>query len=241
MAAHLRIAASSVGRKSTDEPPSAEAPSRVATSSRREEPTARKAASLHPPGEPAEWGDQELVAALLRGDARGAAVLYERLRPAIDHAVRRVLHHRHRDFEDLTQATFERVLRALADDRFEGRSSLKTWASAIAGHVALDALRASIREERRLAPLPEDAEVPARGRTDARLEALAELRRLHGILARMKPDLAETLVLYDVLGHSLKDISELRGATMSATQSRLHRGRIELRRRAASSIGRKEA
>lgn len=193
------------------------------------------------PGEPTtsdippDWDDADLVQALVLGDATAATVLYERLRPSIDMTLRRILQHRHRDFEDLMQTTFERVLRGLAENRFEGRSSLKTWASGIASHVALDALRAGIRHRRRTAEVDEN-ELPHKGRTEARLEAIAELKRVQGVLARMKPALAETLILHDVMGHSLKDIAASRDAGLSATQSRLHRARLELKRRMARVI-----
>ena len=179
----------------------------------------------------------ELVEGLLAGDARLAAVLYDHLRPAIDHALRRVLHARHRDFDDLKQTTFERILRSLAEGRFEGRSSLRTWASAIAAHVALDALRASFRERARHAVLPVDIAAPAAGKPEARLEAVHELERVQGILSRMKPDLVEALLLHDVLGHPLDEVAQLAGASPSATQSRLHRARIEWRRRSGVPEG----
>lgn len=189
------------------------------------------------PPELTERSERELLEALYRGEVRAAGWLYDHLRPSIDRALRRVLYARHRDFDDLMQSTFERVLRGLIDGRFEGRSSLRTWASAIAGHVALDALRSRSREERRSASASDEGEWGAEPRLEGRLDALAELRRLQGILSRMKPDLAETLILADVLGHSLEEIARLRGAGLSATQARLHRARLELRRRVGTSKG----
>src|SRR5690606_16841928 len=53
--------------------------------------------------------DERLVAAILAGNSRAAGTLYEELRPSIDGALRRVLHGRRTDFEDLVQITFERV------------------------------------------------------------------------------------------------------------------------------------
>jgi len=181
--------------------------------------------------------EARLIDALRRGDARVAGELYDHLRPSIDHALRRVLHNRYRDFDDLVQQTFERILRALAEDRYEGRSSLRTWASAIAAHVALDALRSGSREARRFVPLEELPPHAVRPRADVGVEAQIELRRVQGILSRMKPDLAETLVLYEVLGHPVEEIAGLRGASVSATQARLHRARLELKRRSARPIG----
>src|SRR5690606_3554545 len=75
-----------------------------------------------------------------------------------------------------------------------------------------------------------------RPRADVGVEAQIELRRVQGILSRMKPDLAETLVLFEVLGHPVEEIAGLRGATVSATQARLHRARLELRRRSERPI-----
>jgi RNA polymerase sigma-70 factor (ECF subfamily) len=188
------------------------------------------------PPERASWDDDALLTGLERGDVRAARGLYDHLRPAIEHALRRVLHHRVREVDDLVQTTFARLLEALASGRFEARSSLRTWASAIAAHVALDALRAQYRERSRLGPGLDPAELGGSERPEARLEALAELQRVQAILARMKPALAEALVLHDVLGHELGEVARLSGLTPSAAQSRLHRGRLELRRRAARPI-----
>lgn len=179
-------------------------------------------------------GDGALVLAILRGDRRAASEFYDRLGPVIRHTLRRVLRGPWCDFEDLVQLTFEQVLRGLAADRFRGHSTLSTWAAGIAVHVALDALRRKLRSEGRLSFL--HASEPAAA--EPRLEARAELQRLHEILARMKPALAEVIVLHDVLGHDLGEVAEQMRLTQSAAQSRLFRARKELlRRSAAKGIG----
>lgn len=185
------------------------------------------------------WSDEQILVALRSGDRQVAGVLYDHLRPTVDRALRRVLRSRYRDFDDLIQMTFERILRALAENRFEGRSSLRTWASAIASHVALDAIRSRVRENQRYNRSPSVSELLAPGRAESRMEALAELQRIHDILSRMNPDLAETLLLHDVLGHPLEEIATLKKAGLSATQSRLRRARIELKRRAAAYLPKK--
>lgn len=189
---------------------------------------------------PDEWDEDALLERLLAGDRAAAGALYDTLRPPIDRTLRRVLHHRGPDFEDHVQATFERILRGLAEDRFARRSSLKTWACAIASHVALDALRRIQRERGRSAEMPEQDVLPAGPSPSARIESLNELRRIQGILSDMNPDLAETLVMHDVLGHKLSEIGALRNATESATQSRLHRARAELKRRSVRPINRRQ-
>ncbi len=178
------------------------------------------------------WDDARLLEGLYAGERAAAGQLYDQLRTPIDRALRRVLHQRGPDFEDLVQITFERLLRSLAEGRFEGRSSLKTFASAIASHVALDALRRRQRERLRMGHLPDEETLPLATHTDRRMESLTELRRVQAILLDMKPDLAETLILHDVLGHKVSEIGDLRGTSESAAQSRLYRARMELKRRA---------
>lgn len=184
-----------------------------------------------------ELSDSELVAAIRRGDSNCAHALYDRLQPAIEHTIRRVLRQRTELCDDLVQITFERIIRAIGDNRFAGQSTLATWASAIAGHVAIDALRRAVRERRLFSEVPPAEVTPTafteRGLAERRLEARSEIQRLHGVLGKMKPSLAETVVLYDVLGHSLEEVATLMGVTPSAAQSRLFRGRKELVRRAA--------
>ena len=137
--------------------------------------------------------------------------------------------------------TFERILRSVAEDRFEGRSSLKTWACAIASHVALDALRRKKRDLPRLHELPDQDILSSGGHTDRRLESLGELKRIQGILADMKPQLSETLILHDVLGYKLSEIGALKNSSDSAAQSRLQRARKEFRRRAERPISRRKS
>lgn len=182
--------------------------------------------------------DQKLVRAVIAGDAGVAGALYDHLRPTIEHALRRVLHGRSRDFEDLVQTTFERVIRSLGEGRFEGRSRLATWAGAIGAHVAMDALRRHTRE-RRLFADQETALIDGHATTptpERRLEARAEVRRLQGVLSRMKPDLADVLVLHEVLGYSVPQIAESHGMAISAVQSRVTRARKEFARRASAQV-----
>jgi RNA polymerase sigma-70 factor (ECF subfamily) len=173
-------------------------------------------------------GDSALLDAVRRGDGSAAQALYERLFPVIDHALRRVLRVRVADFDDLVQVTFERVVRAIIEDRFLGQSALTTWGAAIAGHVAIDHLRRTVREQNMMRDLEPSATLMA---PELRMEARSEIRRLETVLARMPPKLVETLLLFDVFGHSLEDVAEITGVSKSAAQSRLHRGRKQLVRR----------
>ena len=179
--------------------------------------------------------DRALVGSVLAGDPRVAARFHDRLRPVIEHALRRVLRSRRDDFEDLVQVTFERVIHGLAEDRFEGRSNLSTWVAAIAAHVALDALRRRFREQSRFAVVPSDLHADVRV-AERQIEARSELDRIHGVLGRMKSVLAEVLVLHDVLGHDLQEVATITQVSLAAAQSRLFRARKDLLRRTKAKV-----
>ncbi len=202
-----------------------------------------------PGGQPgiAPPSDEAIVEGIVRGEEWAADALYDRVHTVVERTLRRLLREQSPDLEDLMQTSFERIILTLSGRRFAGACSLPTWASSIASHVAIDALRARVRDRRlfrRESPsAPELSEVAPSTPPERRLEARSEVERLQGILIRMKPDQARTLVLHDVLGHDLSEIAVLTGVTVAAAQSRLVRGRKELLRRAgvggANSLGRR--
>jgi RNA polymerase sigma-70 factor (ECF subfamily) len=53
-------------------------------------------------------------------------------------------------------------------------------------------------------------------------------------LADMDPDRAETVIIHDVFGVSLAETAKLTSASLSAAQSRLVRGRRDIRKRMAT-------
>jgi RNA polymerase sigma-70 factor, ECF subfamily len=182
---------------------------------------------------PAKASDVEIVAALTRGEAWAADALYDRVLPHVERALRRVLRYGGSDYDDLMQTSFERIIRVLGERALGGACDLPSWSSAVAAHVALDALRRQARERR----LFRDELTPEPGRAhDPTPEAAADSRqnvaRVQRILARMKPKYAEAVLLHDVLGHDLNEIAASIGASTAAVQSRLVRGRKELLRRA---------
>lgn len=164
-----------------------------------------------------------------------ARYLYQRLRPSIEYALLRILRRRHSDIEDLVQVTFERVVRSLTANRFSGQSALSTWAAAIAGYVAIDYLRRSQVESRLFSDAPAvdtDMATSAVDFAERRIEARSEMQHLHTVLIKMKPKLAETLVLHDVFGHSAEEVAALCGVSVVAIRSRLFRARRDFVRRA---------
>lgn len=196
-----------------------------------------------PRAEVRQISDQQIIEGLASGQPWAAAVFYDRVSGVVERTLRRILQSSDADYEDLQQITLERVVQSLVERRFSGACSLTTWASAIAGHVGVDALRSRVRERKVFRD--DDAaalgQVPHRfdtGTFERRLEARSEIEQIQHILATMKPEHAETLVLHDALGHELSEIAVLMGVSVAAAQSRLIRGRKELLRRAKNQLRR---
>jgi RNA polymerase sigma-70 factor (ECF subfamily) len=190
-------------------------------------------------GEPSS--DEQIVAGLVAGQEWAAEALYDRLQPVVDRALRRILQS-NADHDDQVQVVFERVIRTLVERKFAGACSLSTWATAIASNVAVDALRARIREravvwEDRTRSAEHAASIPSAS-LERQLEARAEIAELHAILAAMEPAQAEAVLLHDVHGHELTEIALITRVSVAAAQSRLVRGRKELLRRARLRLGR---
>jgi RNA polymerase sigma factor (sigma-70 family) len=187
-----------------------------------------------------EPSDEQIVAGLIAGEEWAAEALYDRLQPVVDRALRRVLQN-NADHDDQVQVVFERVIRTLVERKFAGACSLSTWATAIASNVAIDALRARIRERAVVwedrARGAEHAASVSSGNLERQLEARAEIAELHAILGSMEASQAETVLLHDVHGHELSEIAVLTRVSVAAAQSRLVRGRKELLRRARLRLG----
>ncbi len=177
--------------------------------------------------------DEALIAGVRGGDQTMATVLYDRLYPVVDHTVYRVFGRREVDHDDLIQASFEQIVLTLSRRSFARACSLRTWASTVTSHVALNALR-SRRRERRVFDRNVDLRPDlgsAIGDPEREVAARAAIDSVRGELVSMRPDRAETVFLHDVLGHDLAEIALTTGVTVAAAQSRLVRGRKELHER----------
>ena len=160
--------------------------------------------------------------------------------------------------EDAVQETLIRAWRNL--DRFEHRSSVKTWLYRIATNVCLDTLSDA---SRRFRPMEEagpgalDDELRERPRThwlepvaDARalpkdadpfeLTALRQSIRLAFVAAlqHLPPRQRAILILREVLSWKAAEVAELLGITVVAVNSALQRARATLVARGVSSAAR---
>ena len=185
-----------------------------------------------------ELSDDELVAAIQRGDKKVGKLLYSRLVRVIDATLSRVLGPGQPDHDDWVQAAFEEVVRTIYKGQFKGRCRLTSWAASIACHIGLNAIR-SRKTERGIFDRAEDVENPslphAPRHPERALEARDELRQLRVALSTLSPGRAEAVLLHDALGYDLAEVAALTSSTEAAVQSRLVRGRRDLQERLAEA------
>jgi RNA polymerase sigma-70 factor (ECF subfamily) len=153
------------------------------------------------------------------------------------------------DAEDAVQETMTRAWRAL--DRFEGRSSLRTWLYSIANNVCFDALNARKRRARPMdlseattvdspvgetlagdtwiEPMP-DGRVLTTGGDPAEMVVARESIRLAFLAAlqSLPPRQRAVLILRDVLRWQASEVAELLDTTVASANSALQRARATL-------------
>src|SRR5437763_1092946 len=130
------------------------------------------------------------------------------------------------DAEDLTQETFVRVFRSLANyspGTFEG------WLHRITTNLFLDLVRR--RQRIRFDSLPEDTErlpgttpSPEQVYSDTHLDP-----QIQAALAALSPEFRAAVVLCDIEGLTYEEIAATLGIKLGTVRSRIHRGRVQLR------------
>ena len=179
-----------------------------------------------------ELPDQELCAALAAGEAWAAEVVYDRVDDVVDAVLFRLLGPGDGERDDLAQQALERVISTIVSGKFAHGCSLRSWATLITQHLAIDAMRSRTRErklfDRSVGPqalelVAEDNRTPERAADTRR-----RVERLLSALSTVNRARAEAVVLHDILGHDLAEIAGLTGVTVAAAQSRLVRGRKEV-------------
>ena len=166
------------------------------------------------------------------GDEAAAEQLIQHLFPVISKIVRTHLPRRD-DEKDLVQEILMKTFSKL--HQFKGDAPISHWVSRLALTTCLDRLRAQkIRPEIRRSDLtPEDTDVfeaawLTGSSPDAR-DAIAARDLVDKLLASLSPEDRSLILMVDLEGRSLQEISEVTGWSISKIKMRLFRVRPQLR------------
>ena len=151
--------------------------------------------------------------------------------------------------EDLVQETFLNAFRKWG--AFEGRAEPSTWLYTIAVRACRRMQRKRSGEPRRIASLDEllpagETAVPALPAADDEGPLAAQLRReareaVEHALPRVPLPFRIPLVLKDVAEFSVPEVARVLGIKEATAKTRIHRGRLVLRRALAEALPRRVA
>ena len=183
---------------------------------------------------PRALDDGELLSALRARRPGAGAALHDRARPMVDATIRRLLGHGDVDHEDIAQLAMIELVSTIG--RYRGDCSLDSWTSTLTARVVYKHLRRRKTERRIFGSL--DTELLATTRASHGTLRVAILRNvMRRVLTHLESidgTKAWTFLLHDVCGYDLREIAEITGASMTATQTRLVRGRREVHERIAA-------
>jgi RNA polymerase sigma-70 factor (ECF subfamily) len=140
---------------------------------------------------------------------------------------------REQEAQDLTQEVFLRVFRTVKSFR-AGEGSFTVWLARLTRNLLIDNYRRTRQErvtdsiEDQLVMLEEKTAIESR--TDAVLAGREAGEVLQGALAKLSPELRETVILRDLEGMEYREIAGVLNVPEGTVKSRLNRGRAELAR-----------
>ena len=184
--------------------------------------------------------DLELVRLAQAGDDRAFEALVVKYQRRIARHVARYVR-RACDVEDVVQDTFIRAYRGLA--AFRGDSAFYTWLYRIAAHCAINFVQrdhsplllgdhAPEEVAEAFEPGVSDSEDPER---TLMAKEIADV--VQRALARLKPDLAEALTLFEVEGKSYADIAAMLNIPIGTVRTRIFRAREFIAKRLEPVLG----
>ena len=180
--------------------------------------------------------DAELVRLAQGGDERAFQALVVKYQRRIARHVARYVR-RASDVEDVVQESFIRAYRGLAS--FRGESSFYSWLYRIATNAAFsflkknaDEVAADERDDEGFEPGVSDEQTPERVLAARQIGDAVERA-----MARLQPELAEALVLFEVEGKSYREIAQMLGTPIGTVRTRIFRAREFIARRLEPVLG----
>lgn len=175
------------------------------------------------PADAAATAEHELVQRCLGQDPRAWRALYER---HYEHVARlvRALGIQDGEADDLCQEIFLIVYRHLRS--FRGEARLSTWIHRMATREAIRHAKKR-RLKRALLEVFARNERPQLPRDWAENEA-SRRQYLSQLLERLPPDRRLALVMFEIEGRTVEQISEVMGCAVGTVWTRIHRARVQL-------------
>jgi RNA polymerase sigma-70 factor (ECF subfamily) len=187
--------------------------------------------------------DKDLVDRLRAGDESAFVELVNRYQPRLLRLAEATVGRR-AVAEEVTQDTWLAVVRGI--ERFEGRSSFKTWLF----RVLLNRSRSAASREQRAGRPEEDLQerfdaagrwanppVPWADRVDDHLVASELAARIHSFLPRLPEAQRQVVVLRDIEHLGADEVAAMLGISDGNQRVLLHRGRTRLRALLAAGMG----
>jgi RNA polymerase sigma-70 factor (ECF subfamily) len=185
----------------------------------------------------------ELLAAVRAGDEAAFTILVRRHHPALVRLAQSIVGSR-AVADEVVQDTWLAVVRGL--DRFEGRSSFKTWLF----HILMNRARSAAGKEWRTQPTADvdagrfDAAgvwstppVPWSDRVDERLTAEQLVPLARKVIDTLPDTQRQVLLLRDVEGLPAADVAGLLGVSDGNQRVLLHRARARVRSELEAKLG----
>jgi RNA polymerase sigma-70 factor (ECF subfamily) len=180
--------------------------------------------------------DAELVRLAQGGDERAFQALVVKYQRRIARHVARYVR-RANDVEEVVQDAFIRAYRGLG--AYRGDASFYSWLYRIATNAAFSFLKknagevqADERADEGFEPGISDEQTPERV-----LQAKQIGQAVERAMARLQPELAEALVLFEVEGKSYKEIAQMLGTPIGTVRTRIFRAREFIARRLEPVLG----
>ena len=198
---------------------------------------------------PATNADQELLARLQARDERALADLADAYSSKIYQLAFRYLRNKE-DAEEITQDVLFKVYRKV--DAFRGDAQLSSWIYRITFNAAMSRLRTARyqraqAEDRRAAAVNEEDAASTRSRThdvadwsdmaDERILRSQVRKRVFRAILALPAIYRAPVMLRDIQGMSTEEASAMLKVKDQTLKSRLHRGRLILRKQLADFAG----
>ena len=172
--------------------------------------------------------DTRLIDRALDGDVQAFGRLAARHQDRLANAMYYVVGNRS-DVEDVVQDALVQSYVKLST--FRRKSAFYTWLYRIAFNLATNAKRRrrpsiSLEDTREAMSIGTEDDSP-----NEKCEQDERAVQVHTALSSLEPKLRAVLVLRDMQGHSYQTIAQMVDVPIGTVRSRIHRGRMELRRK----------